>query len=64
MNSDAILRELNRLTNDQTLTHQQRMIASQAMTHIRMQDKDLAKVREDVSQWRAPDGDDTPPAAA
>lgn len=63
MNSDNILRNLNRLVNDQTLTHNQRNIASLAMQHIRRQDDDIAKIREDVSHWRDPD-DDTPPEAA
>ena len=62
MNSDPILRELNRMANDQTLKHQYRMIVQQTMQHIRMQDDEINKIRDDISDWRDPDGD--PPAAA
>ena len=62
MNSDPVLRELRRLANDQRLTHTQRQIAVQAIQHIRLQDDELQKLRDDVSEWEDPDGN--PPAAA
>ena len=54
MNSDAILRELNRLANDNTLTSRQRSIITQAMAHIRKQDDDVSEIRDDISKWRVP----------
>ncbi len=54
MNSDAILKALNRLVNSRELTAQQRNIAQQAMNHIRKQDAEQAELREDVSKWRVP----------
>ena len=54
MNSDAILRELNRLANDTTLTSRQRSIITQTMQHIRKQDEDVEELRDDVSKWRVP----------
>lgn len=62
MNSDPILRELNRIANDQTVKHMYRNTIVAAMNHIRHQDAEIDKIRDDVSQWEDPDGN-PPPAA-
>jgi hypothetical protein len=63
MNSDNILKLLNRLANSRSLSGSQRSVIQQAMQHIKLQDQGLDKIREDVSHWRNPD-DDAPPEEA
>lgn len=62
MNSDAILRELNRLVNSRNLTGQQRNIVTHTIQHVRLQDEEINKIRRDITGWEDPDDD--PPAAA
>ena len=63
MNSNTVLKLLNRLVNDRSLSGSQRSVIQQTMQHIKLQDQELDKIREDVSNWRNPD-DDTPPEEA
>lgn len=62
MNSDSVIRTLNRMMNDQVVPHRHRTELVNVIQHIRMQDQEIAKIRDDVSHWSNPD--DTPPAAA
>jgi hypothetical protein len=63
MNSDVIIRQLNRLANDQQVGHANRQIAQQAIQHIKLQDEEINKIRDDVSQWEDPDAKPPPDAA-
>ena len=55
MNSDAILQQLNRLMNNQLLTGAHRNIILAAIQHIRKQDEEINKIRDDVSNWQMPE---------
>ncbi len=59
MNSDAILRELNRLVNDRTLTTRQRSIVEQAMQHIRLQDDENRGLKDDITDMNIPPFEET-----
>jgi hypothetical protein len=54
MNSDAILRELNRLVNDRTLNTRQRSIVEQAVQHIRLQDDENHGLKDDITDMNIP----------
>lgn len=59
MNSDAILRQLNRLANDRQLTQQQRNIIHATIQHIRKQDDEMLTLKEDITDMTMPeDADD------
>lgn len=61
MNSDPVIRTLNRMMNDQTVPHKWRTEAQVIKKHIEMQDDEIAKIRDDISHWNNPD-DDKPAA--
>jgi ribosome-binding factor A len=49
MNSDSILMQLNRLANDQRVQESIRHVILQAIQHIKMQDRNLLDLREDIT---------------
>lgn len=61
MNSDAVIKTINRMMNDQLVPHRHRQELANIKRHIEMQDAEIAKIREDVSHWSDPD-DDKPAA--
>ena len=62
MNSDSVLKTLNRMQNDQRIPHDFRREIPVIIRHIKMQDDEINKIRDDISHWEDPDGD--PPTAA
>jgi hypothetical protein len=50
MNSDDIIRRLNRLLNDKQLAGRTRAEVWQIIRHVKKQDEEMAKLRNDVTQ--------------
>ena len=50
MNSDMILKLLNRLVNARELSSSQRNIVTQVIQHVRRQDEEIAELREDITE--------------
>ena len=55
MNSDEKLRQLNRLVNDRELSHRSRNIVHSTIQHIKMQDQELLKFKEDITDLQISD---------
>jgi hypothetical protein len=60
MNSDAILRELNRLANDKRLSPRMRSVIEQAMQHIRLQDQENHGLKDDITDMNIPRSGELP----
>ena len=55
MNSDEKLRQLNRLVNDRELSHRSRNIIHSTIQHIKIQDQELLKFKEDITDLQISD---------
>jgi len=58
MNSDAVLKELNRLSNDPELTTRQRNTIDIAIQHIKLQGVENETLREDITDMTIPPDED------
>jgi len=51
MNSDDIIRRLNRMVNDPKLSPKLRNEIAEAIRHIKKQDDEMLELKEDITDW-------------
>jgi hypothetical protein len=54
MNSEYIIKLLNRMLNDRSLSARHREIVTQTVQHIKLQGEELQKYKDDITDMKIP----------